>query len=185
MGTLVEFSPATHHMPLRNRRAALDAALFMVEITRMLLAESDPHPAAFDLLSAALTRLEKPDAPVQAVLAYFQWRLLRLVGLLGEMDSCSSCGRVIGQGRVNFSSKLGGFVCPACRLEGTDYRAVSPAAMAGVAALNAMDKRQPATLTEDQAAAVNELLAYHLSYQLGKSPRMLRHIFPRGKKSRQ
>lgn len=178
MATLVEFSPATHHMPLRKRRSALDAALYMVEIVHMLLAEGDPHPAAFDLLSAALARLDKPDAPTQAVLAYFQWRLLTQVGLLGEMDACVSCGKPLGKERLFFSSREGGFLCSTCRPEGSDRQVVPPAALAGIAALRAMDRRQPASLTEDQAGAVNDLLAYHLSYQLGKTPRMLRHIRP-------
>ena len=178
LGTLVEFSPSTHHMAVRRRRDALDAALYMLEVTRMLLAEADPHPAAFDLLSAALTRLEKPDAPTQAVLAFFQWRLLRQVGLLGEMDACVSCGRP-AESRVVFSSRQGGFLCGQCRGAAEESRAVAAPALAGVAALRAMDRRRPATLAEDQAAAVNELLAYHLSYQLGKSPRMLRHVRPR------
>jgi DNA repair protein RecO (recombination protein O) len=183
MATLVEFAPATYHMPLRKRASALNAALYMVEITHMLLAEADPHPPAFDLLSAALNRLDKSDAPVQAVLAYFQWRLLRQVGLLGEMDSCVSCGKPLGRERFFFSSREGGFICATCRPADSDRQVVPQAALAGIQALCAMDRRQAASLTEDAAAAVNDLLAYHLSYQLGKTPRMLRHIRPGRKTS--
>jgi DNA repair protein RecO (recombination protein O) len=188
MATLVEFAPATYHVPLRKRAGALNAALYMAEITHMLLAESDPHPPAFDLLSAALARLDKSDAPIQAVLAYFQWRLLRQVGLLGEMDGCIACGKAlsgeplsreaVSRERFFFSSREGGFLCSTCRPEGGDRQVVPPAALAGIAALAAMDRRQPASLAEPAAAAVNDLLAYHLSYQLGKTPRMLRHIRP-------
>jgi len=179
LGTLVEFTPATLHSPLRRRLAELNAALYMVEIVRMLLAEADPHPRAFDLLSAALGRLEREDAPVQAVLAYFQWRLLSQVGLLGEMSVCVGCGGQVGR-RAQFTSKEGGLLCRNCEGSWTEKRLVGPNALAGIQALRAMNAGSPrrVVLTEVQAAAVNELLGYHIGYQAGRPPRMLRHVRP-------
>jgi len=178
MGTLAEFTPRTHHSALRRRLADLNAALYMVEVTRMLLAEGDPHPAVHDLLSAALARLDRDEAPTQAVLAYFQWRLLRHVGILGEMDHCVGCGEQVGSGSAWFTSKEGGLLCRKCQNAWTEKRRLGHDALAGIGALRAMDDRKKASLTGEQAAAVNDLLAYHIAYQFGKAPRMLRHVRP-------
>ncbi len=181
LGTLTEFTEATNHSPLRKRLAALNGALYMVEITRMLLAEGDPYPPVFDLLAAALDRLDKPEAPVAAVLAYFQWRLLGHVGLLGEMSHCLNCGRPLDRRRTYFTSREGGMLCRECEGGWTEKRHVSGDALAAVAALTAMQQRRPATLSEPQALAVLDLLTYHLSYQLGRTPRMFRYIHPKAR----
>ena len=112
MATLVEFAESTNHSGLRRRLTTINAALYMVEITSLLLAEVDPHPEVFDLMSAALRRMDQPDAPAQAVLAFYQWRLLQHVGLLGEMSNCLACGKLASGIGVHFSSHDGGLYCP-------------------------------------------------------------------------
>ncbi|MFW6145949.1 MAG: DNA repair protein RecO [Planctomycetota bacterium] len=179
LGTLTEFTETTNHSPLRKRLAALNGALYMVEITRMLLAEGDPHPPVYDLLTAALDRLDKPDAPVAAVLAYFQWRLLLHVGLLGEMGHCLNCGRPLDRRGTYFTSREGGMLCPDCEGGWTEKRPVTRDALGGITALTAMQQRRPATLTDAQALAALDLLTYHLSYQLGRTPRMFHYVHPR------
>ncbi|NLF33223.1 MAG: DNA repair protein RecO [Planctomycetes bacterium] len=181
LGTLTEFTEAANHSPLRKRLAALNGALYMLEITRMLLAEGDPHPPVYDLLAAALDRLDRPDAPTAAVLAYFQWRLLLHVGLLGEMGRCLNCGRPLDRRGTYFTSREGGMLCRDCEGGWTEKRQVGGEALAGIAAMTAMQRRQPASLTEPQALAVLDLLTYHLSYQLGRSPRMFRYVHPAGR----
>lgn len=176
MGTLVEFTEQTNHSPLRRRLEAVSAALYMLEVTHLLLAEADPHEKVYDLLSAALRRLDQPDAPAQAVLAFFQWRLLRHVGLLGAMDACASCGQPVGRGEVHFSSREGGLLCRACEAARTEKFPLSPAALAALEALRAIDRGRRTALAETHAAAVNKLLAYHISYQLAKPLKTLRYI---------
>lgn len=177
MATLVEFAESTNHSGLRRRLVTINAALYMVEITSLLVAEVDPHPEAFDLMSAALRRMDQPDAPAQAVLAFYQWRLLQHVGLLGEMSNCLACGKLASGIGVHFSSHDGGLYCPDCHATALmDKRFVPPYAQAGLAVLRALDRGQKSTLTETQASAVNTLLAYHISYQLGRPLRMLPYI---------
>ncbi len=77
---------------------------------------------------------------------------------------------------MHFTSREGGLLCRNCENAWTEKRLVTPRALAALATLRAMDRRQKTTLTEDQSAAVNDLLAYHISYQFGKTPKMLRHV---------
>ncbi len=183
LATLIEFVNEMPRGPLRRSAGRLNAALYMIEMVAGLLAEADPHPEVFELLRKGLARLEQPDAPVPAVLAYFQWRLLAMVGLLGELDRCVSCHRPAGrtprQGVDSwFSSNEGGLLCPDCEGAFGEKVSVPPAARAGLSALAdaAIGRRTP--LPDEQAHAVNRLLAYHLAHQLRHPPRMGRYVIP-------
>ena len=73
----MEFSETVSHTSLRRDAQRLNTSLYMLELVHEMLAEGDPHPSVFDLLQRALERMGQDDAPIPAVLAYFQWRLLR------------------------------------------------------------------------------------------------------------
>jgi len=182
LGTLMEFTEMAAHNDLRKNAAALNAALYMMELAGMMLAEADPHPEVFDLLHSGLARLARPAAAVEQILAYFQWRLLKHVGLLGELNACVACGAELGEGSstaartgIFFSSRNGGFLCPACSGQATDKYPVQPGTLEGLAALAAAGAGKRVNLSVGQANAVNRLLLYHISQQLGKTPRMAKH----------
>ena len=183
LGTLVEFTETDSHAPLRKDAARLNAGLYMIELTGALLAEADPHPEVFDLLHNALARLGQPDAPPPAVLAWFQWRTLHHAGLLGDLTACAACGKDVGPSArgAYFSSSEGGLVCPACEGAITEKLRLSPPALAGLAALTAAAAGQRTPLPDNQAHAVNRILAYHTANQLGKPLKMARYAIPRGK----
>jgi DNA repair protein RecO (recombination protein O) len=189
LGTLMEFAETTAHNDLRKNAAALNAALYMMELAGMMLAEADPHREVFDLLHSGLARLARAGAAVEQILAYFQWRLLKHVGLLGELDACVSCGQATqkaagtaGTGMF-FSSRNGGFLCSACSGQATDKYPVEPGTLEGLEALVAAHAGKRVRLSVAQANAVNRLLFYHISQQLGKTPRMARHAIAARQKS--
>ncbi len=181
LSTLVEFSEAVSHAALRKDPAKLNAALYMIELVGELMPEADPHPEAFDLLHNALARLGQPDAPVPAVLAYWQWRMLQHAGLLGELDRCVVCGGAVTDpdtGRavdVYFSAQEGGLVCGGCEAALAEKYRVDNAALSGLAILSAARAGRRVALPETQAHGVNRLLAYHVRQQLGKELRTARH----------
>ncbi len=180
LGTWVEFSETASHASLRRDARRLNVALYMIELTGELLAEADPHPQVFDLLHGALDRLGRRGVRVGAVLAYFQWRLLRHVGLLGEMKSCVSCGRgLVGRAvrkDLYFSSLQGGLLCGGCEATAAEKYRLEGAALAGLAALAAAEAGLKVILPAKQAAAVNHLLDYHATQQLGRPLKMARHV---------
>lgn len=182
LGTLAEFSESVSRAKLRTDARRLNAALYILELAGEMLAEADPHPEVFDLLHNGLQRLNEPDAPAPAVVAWFQWRLLRHVGLLGDLRKCATCGqdaapaaRTAGR-EVVFSSALGGLVCPDCQTAAGDKRGVDDAALAGLAILAAAQAGKSVRLPDREANAVNRLLAYHAQMQLGKKLRMAKYV---------
>lgn len=187
LGTLVEFTETASRGQLRKSEAALNTGLYMVELVGRLLADADPHPEVFDLLHNSLARLSQRGAPLAAVLAYFQWRLLRHVGLLGELRRCVSCkGELVGAsgsaGRdVYFSSRLGGLVCGGCEGAAAEKYLVDGQSLAGLAALAAAEAGKRVNLPDRQTDRVNRLLAYHITEQTGKPLRMARHVMGKGK----
>jgi DNA repair protein RecO (recombination protein O) len=182
LGTLMEFSETVTHAGIRADAGRLNTALYALEATGDALAEADPHPEVFDLLHATLGRLDQVDSRPPAVLAWFQWRLLRLVGLLGDLTHCVSCGVDILGGPaaqrrdVCFSSTQGGLLCGGCELTATEKLRLDDAALAGLAALAAAEAGRKASLGDNEARAANRVLAYHLAHQLGRPPRMARYV---------
>jgi len=175
LGTLIEFTEVRSHGRLRRDTARLNTAVYMLELAGEMIAEADPHPEAFDLLRRTLWRLGEADAPVQAVLAYYQWRLLRHAGVLGELKQCASCGASPGRRNVHFSSAGGGLLCAACEASAAEKYRLDGTTLAGLAALSATDNGTRVALPEPQARAVNRMLAYHVRELLGKPLRMTRY----------
>lgn len=192
LGTLIEFSETVARPTLRKEAGRLDAALYAIELAGEMLAEADPHAEVFDLLHSFLARLEQAGSPVQAVLAYFQWRLLRHVGLLGELDACVSCGEQVIAAKtaegadgdktildIFFSSRQGGLLCAGCETATTEKYRLDAAALTGIATLRAVESgTRGILLPEKSARALNRLLSYHVAQQLGKQMRMARHAIP-------
>jgi DNA repair protein RecO (recombination protein O) len=184
LGTLVELSETVSHTPLRSDSARLNTALYMVELAGEMLAESDPHPEVFDLLHNSLLRLADADAPLGAVLAYFQWRLLKRVGLLGDLRQCVACGRAVsgsGGGDLYFSSIQGGILCGDCEGAAAEKYRLDGLTLAGLAALAAAEAGAKVALPDKQALAANRLLTYHAGGQLGKPLKMARYAIPKDK----
>lgn len=180
LGTLLEFAETSTHLPLRRDAQKLYAALLLVELADLCLAESDPHAEVYDLLTRSLERLAQPDAPVQAVVAWYQWRLLRHIGLLGGLAACVGCGcelRELGDlGQVYFSSRQGGLLCDGCHGDEPETRRLERNTLGALATLAAAEVGQKVQLPEAHALGANRLLNYHISQQVGRSIRMARHV---------
>jgi len=168
LGVLIEFAETISRSAIRGELERLNIALYMLEVCGAMLGEGDPHPEVFDLLHSALDRLGQTNSSPQRILAYFQWRLIRHVGLMGELGACVSCGGKIGTQNVYFSSSLGGLLCRDCEPGVAEKYHVSGAALSGLAALAAAEAGKKPALPTKQADAANILLAYHIQYQLGK-----------------
>ena len=181
LGTLIEFTETVSRPGLRREPVRLNAALYMIELVGEMLPAADAHPEVFDLLHNGLARLGEPDAPGEAVLAYFQWRLLRHVGLMGDLTRCIACGgpaRGAGgsaRSEVYFSSGQGGLLCGGCEGGVAEKYRLDGTVLAGLAALAAAAGGAKVQLPAKQARAVNRMLAYHVGQQLGKRLRMARY----------
>ena len=176
LGTLMEFAESVSHAGLRDDLVRLNAALFMLELCGVLLAEHDPHPEVFDLLHNALERLGQADASAAPVAAWFVFRTLRHVGLLGNMTACAGCGGQLGTKNVYFSGATGGLLCRNCEPVEAEKYAVGPAALGGLATLAEAEAGRRSKLPDEKARAAIALLVYHTEYQLGRRLKTARYV---------
>ena len=180
LGTLAEFAETESRTTLRGEVARINAGLYLIEVAGAMLAMEDPHPEVFDLLHNALARLGQADSPIPAVVAYFQWRFLRNVGLLGDLSVCVACSEPMAAcaqaGPMWFSATQGGLVCDRCAGVGGERIGLTPDAMSALTALHAAEAGRRASLPDEQAHAVNRVLSYFIACQLGRSLRMTRHV---------
>jgi DNA repair protein RecO (recombination protein O) len=184
LGLLMEFSETVSRTTLRRDARRLNVSLYMIELVEKMLPEGDPHPPVFDLLHNTLERLSQSDSPIEAVLGFFQWRFLRHVGLLGELSSCVGCGKTVMEippnAEIYFSSQQGGILCPACNDVTNEKFHLTPPCLSGISALLTITLGQKANLPESQGVEVNRLLGYHITHQLGKPLRMMKHVIATG-----
>lgn len=95
----------------------LAEAVYLMEFADQMLPVAAPHPAAHQLLSAALRLLETGRDP-GAVARYSELAMLTDAGYLPEFHRCVNCGRLIEPERHRFAPALGGVVCDACAVPG-------------------------------------------------------------------
>ena len=180
LGTLMEFSESVSRSELRNDAMRLNVALYALELAYSMLPEGLAQPEVFTLLSNTLRRLAEKDSPRDAVLAWFQWRLLRYVGLLGGLDACVSCGMSVADiardGEVFFTSRHGGLLCSHCLAPGGEKHQADKNVLGALAALAAAEAGKKVLMPPNQAATVTKLLDYHISHQLGKQLKMSRYV---------
>lgn len=94
------------------------AACLVLEILRVVATAGNPICELFDLVRATLDRLgsSSPD-DLSLTLLHFEIRALRLLGFLGAVEGCVSCGRRWpgGDRSAFFSPQDGGLICRRCR----------------------------------------------------------------------
>src|SRR5262249_11904168 len=120
---------------LRLDLPALYAAYYIAELLGDWTEDYDPHPHLFEEALATLRSLGEPAVDTGLRLARFELVMLRELGYHPVLEACVACGDpVTGEGLV-FSPRSGGVVCPRCRTNHLDGRALSPGAWGGLIAL--------------------------------------------------
>ena len=85
---------------------------YVLEFTERALAEEMPAPALFDLLINFFDILEQREKGLGTLVLAYQFKLLKIMGLLPHLDSCVCCGE--SRPAFGFSIREGGIVCSEC-----------------------------------------------------------------------
>lgn len=141
------------------------AGLALAEVV-LRFAPAAPHPETHDLLDSALRELADAPRPVAGALGLrWLWRLIGELGFAPALGSCVVDGKPVpGEGRLAFSPRHGGVLCPACARSNevtwlpVEGRAALVALLAAEAELPRLDRRHE--------AAHRRLLARYLRHQL-------------------
>ncbi len=126
LSTLVESTVEDGFRGLRSSWARYRGCLHVLEFIRLVATYGTGEAALFRHMVDVLHRLEAGhESLIPAVLARFDLRALRLLGLLPPLAECLGCGRVWPRtdGDVYFSFDAGGLLCRACRQRRAQLRA--------------------------------------------------------------
>jgi DNA repair protein RecO (recombination protein O) len=131
-------------------------------------------PDVYALLSAAIGAIAVSPSP-SALLPRFSLRLLDMLGLAPPLTTCARCGSQLAAGPAWLDAEAGGIIDAACRERWRDLRELNERDVANLRALSA-PKADAAIValhaTREAAAAVDELVAYHL----GRRPKAVAHL---------
>jgi len=93
---------------------ALQAACAVIsEVCAAFAHEEQPDPPAFRLVGAVLNALEA-RVDVATVVRYFEYWMLRIHGLLPELDACGRCSAPIVAPEAAYVEAAGQVVCRSC-----------------------------------------------------------------------
>ena len=89
------------------------AAAYALELTEKVVPEGLPQPQVFDLLVSFLQELEQRKRKHETLLLAYEVKLLAVLGVFPELDTCVSCGKT-SSAPAAFSIKDGGVLCGDC-----------------------------------------------------------------------
>jgi DNA repair protein RecO (recombination protein O) len=157
---------------------ALYAAYYIAELLADWTEDYDPHPGLFDEAVQALRDLNEPltAARVGPRLVRFDLVLLRELGYSPLLDVCADCHASVTGDGLAFSAAAGGVVCGRCQRGQRDRRSLSRAAWEALRELGEKGDawRQPWKTTV--CAEMRQVLGGHVTYLLGRRPRMLPYL---------
>jgi DNA repair protein RecO (recombination protein O) len=105
------------HLALRERLPDVTHGLYFLSLIEQTQPDEDADPEVFELLSSALSALERLSSPGNVSVA-FQLRLVRHFGRFPSLGACGACGSPLRQS-ASYDPKSGSFLCTKCRTSDT------------------------------------------------------------------
>lgn len=156
---------------------------YVLEFTEKALAMEMPAPRLFDLLIEFFEVLENRERGLGTLVLAYQTKLLRIMGLLPQLDACVCCGQ--SKPARAFSIREGGILCAECAAtpeNSSDSTLISCGKFDIVRVLNyflvnPLKKLENIALNEESGRLVQRLLreyaAYHLDISGIKSEKLV------------
>ena len=155
--------------PLREDLTRMTLASLAAELVDALVEERAACEPLFEALLGTWQELARQgEAHLEAVVWWFELRLVDLLGYGPALDACAGCGRLLGHERAVFSPKEGGSLCPACRERDPLAPVLSGRGRALLVRLRQVPVRDlgPPDLEPAEAEQVRRALVAFLEYRL-------------------
>jgi DNA repair protein RecO (recombination protein O) len=157
---------------------ALTYVGYLAELIDEWAADSDPNNEALFRLGAAVLEALAEAVPVERLVRYFEYWLLRLQGVYPSFAVCQQCGQDLLDG-ARLTAPARPLVCRTCAASNGSL-ALSSQALAFLRAAGSIGPGRLATVdltagaARELEAAHRVLIAWHLEKEL-RSTRVLRH----------
>lgn len=171
---LIEHSDVICHFPaIRADLEKTLSASYLIDLTDQFTPEDKKNEALFRLLIGFLQLLE--TVPVkEALLRYFEIRLLKLSGYDPLLDHCLICKAPLDkEAAYCFRAADGGLTCLSCRPQSPDAVPVSLGTIRTLLMARdlTIDRLERLLLSDQSAAESRLLLARFIRHILGKEPK--------------
>ncbi|MBF0478798.1 MAG: DNA repair protein RecO [Candidatus Omnitrophica bacterium] len=146
------------------------AANYILELVDSIMAPELPNQQIYELMVDYLNTLEV-SSDIDKLVHAFQIKVLLYSGFRPHIDSCVKCGKKI-DGRVRFSMRLGGLVCPTCPTRETSFVVVSKGAIASMLYIEShkwsecIKLKLHKEIQQELKFILNNFLVYHLEKRI-------------------
>ncbi|WP_028588753.1 DNA repair protein RecO [Paenibacillus massiliensis] len=114
LGTLNSGEILESHHELREDIVKAAYASYVCELLDRVLQEEETGAFWFRQLKACLSAMSEGKDPL-TVTNMYEMKILQAAGYGPQLDACISCGKVLEEGPIFISPRLGGVLCRACR----------------------------------------------------------------------
>ncbi len=174
---LKEVAPIAIRAPLRYNWRAAACASWFCDLTASVTPPAVPHAETFSLLETALDTLpHSQNLPLQ--IAWFEWALLRAVGLAPVIDRCPRCRALHEPAKAPtpffLGVRSGGIVCSRCRIRPGEPEPQALLSPATLAAIQQWELAKPPSAAPNDSLLASEILpalALFLEYHLDLRPK--------------
>lgn len=160
----------THFPGIRSDLGKSLAASCLIDLTDQFTPEDKKNAASFCLLSDFLRLLEQ-TALTEALLRFFEIRLLRISGYDPVLDHCVSCNApIVKEATYRFDAAKGGVTCNVCAPGSRDAIPVSLGTIRTLLLGREMeiDRLGRLLLSDQSADESRRLLAHFIRHLLGR-----------------
>lgn len=164
------------YFPVRQDYKKSMAATYALELVDAVLPTEEKNTKVYQLLLDYLEELQDVK-DVDRLVYILQIKILNLSGFKPFLDACVSCGKKV-HGRVRFSLKEGGLICPDCPTRETTFSFISKGAISSLLHIESESLKSALRLgltlsvRRELKFVLNNFLVYHLEKRL-KSERFL------------
>lgn len=166
------------HRHFENIRQDLDKTLmssYLVELTDQFTLEDKKSEELFALLHDFLAQIDGADC-TEALMRFFELRLLTCVGYQPVLDRCVACQAPLnGDDIYHFHVRAGGIRCGACQQSGEASLPVSPGTVKTMLMSRDMDLTRMSRLlmSERSARESRQIMLHFIRHLLGKELKSL------------
>jgi len=167
---------AQYFFPIREDYKRNMAANYITELIDYIMPSEHVNKEVYKLTIDALECLQEIK-DVNKLIYAFQIKILALSGFSPHIDSCVKCNKPV-EGKVRFSMRAGGLICPACPTTERTFAVISKGTISSILYIekNNWQKSLRLGLTnivkKELKYVLNNFLVYHLEKRL-KTTRFL------------
>jgi len=162
---------------VRNDLTRLSYAAYMAELLDSVTGIADPLRDAFELLLNSFNLLSAGASP-RRVARIFEIKILSLLGMMPELESCTVCGQEAAAGPSRFSFKNGGLICAKCTGQDEASSPILPGSVKFISYVQSFpyDKAAKVKVAEQVGREVEAVLRKFLDFHIERRMRTVAFI---------